>query len=127
MHKGWKCGFQKLHDARKKREAFECVVGPIIFAAPCTPALAHTSSLDTDLKRNTRAPHFTPQHWLLCHMGLYCSSSSSSSARAYLEALDLSVCKFSDEGPEAGEPTPPLSTLTSRATYFARRPESSSL
>jgi len=34
-------------------------------------ALAHTSSLDTDLTRNTRAPHFTPQHWLLCHMGLY--------------------------------------------------------
>ena len=33
--------------------------------------LAHTSSLDTDLTRNTRAPHFTPQHWLLCHMGLY--------------------------------------------------------
>ena len=32
--------------------------------APCTPALAHTSSLDTDLTRNTRAPHFTPQHWL---------------------------------------------------------------
>jgi len=26
---------------------------------------------DTDLTRNTRAPHFTPQHWLLCHMGLY--------------------------------------------------------
>ena len=23
------------------------------------------------LTRNTRAPHFTPQHWLLCHMGLY--------------------------------------------------------
>ena len=20
---------------------------------------------------NTRAPHFTPQHWLLCHKGLY--------------------------------------------------------
>jgi len=39
--------------------------------APCTPALAHASSLDTDLTRNTRAPHFTPQHWLLCHMGLY--------------------------------------------------------
>jgi len=32
---------------------------------------AHASSLDTDLTRNTRAPHFTPQHWLLCHMGLY--------------------------------------------------------
>ena len=32
---------------------------------------AHTSPLDTDLTRNTRAPHFTPQHWLLCHMGLY--------------------------------------------------------
>ena len=39
--------------------------------APCTPALAHTSSLDTDLTRSTRAPHFNPQHWLLCHMGLY--------------------------------------------------------
>ena len=39
--------------------------------APYTPALAHTSSLDTDLTRNTRAPHFTPQHWLLWHMGLY--------------------------------------------------------
>jgi len=37
----------------------------------CTPALAHTSALDTNLTRNTRAPHFTPQHWLLCHMGLY--------------------------------------------------------
>jgi len=33
--------------------------------------LAHTSSLNTDLKRNIRAPHFTPKHWLLCHMGLY--------------------------------------------------------
>ena len=33
-------------------------------------ALAHTSSL-TDLTRNTRVPHFTPQHWLLCLMGLY--------------------------------------------------------
>jgi len=32
---------------------------------------AHACSLDTDLTRNTRAPHFTPQHWLLCHMGLY--------------------------------------------------------
>ena len=39
--------------------------------APCTPALAHTSPLDTDFTRNTRATHFTPQHWLLCHMGLY--------------------------------------------------------
>ena len=28
-------------------------------------------SLDTDLTRNTRAPHINPQHWLLCHMGLY--------------------------------------------------------
>jgi len=46
-------------------------VGQISTQAPCTPALAHTSSLDSDLARNTRAPHFTPQHWLLCHMGLY--------------------------------------------------------
>jgi len=37
--------------------------------APCTPALAHASSLGTDLARKTRAPHFTPQHWLLCHVG----------------------------------------------------------
>ena len=28
-------------------------------------------SLDTEFTRNTRAPHFTPQHWLLCYMGLY--------------------------------------------------------
>jgi len=33
--------------------------------------VAQTSSLDTDLTRSTRAPHFTPQHQLLCHMGLY--------------------------------------------------------
>jgi len=32
---------------------------------------ARSSSLDTDLTRNTRAPHFTPQYWLLCHMELY--------------------------------------------------------
>jgi len=32
---------------------------------------SHTSFLDTDLTRNTRATHFTPQYWLLCHMGLY--------------------------------------------------------
>ena len=31
---------------------------------------SHTPSLDTDLTRNTRAPHLIPQHWLLCHMGL---------------------------------------------------------
>jgi len=30
------------------------------------------SFTDLPLKsNNTRAPHFTPQHWLLCHMGLY--------------------------------------------------------
>jgi len=33
--------------------------------------LPELQSLDTDLTRNTRAPHFTPQHWLLCHIGLY--------------------------------------------------------
>jgi len=27
--------------------------------------------VDTDLTGNTRAPHFTPKHWLLCQMGLY--------------------------------------------------------
>ena len=40
-------------------------------AVTVASAVAHTSSLDTDLTRNTRAPHFTPQHSLLCHMGLY--------------------------------------------------------
>jgi len=29
------------------------------------------SSSLPDLTCNTRAPHFTPQHLLLCHMGLY--------------------------------------------------------
>ena len=24
-----------------------------------------------DHHTSSRAPHFTPQHWLLCHMGLY--------------------------------------------------------
>ena len=41
-----------------------------------TPTRTHPSALHTRarpylLSRNTRAPHFTPQHWLLCHMGLY--------------------------------------------------------
>ena len=40
------------------------------FFALCHEAGGHPS-LDTDLTRNTHAPHFTPQHWLLCHMGLY--------------------------------------------------------
>ena len=42
--------------------------------AAATGVVAHAmqeGSLDTNLTRNTRAPHFTPQHWLLSHMGLY--------------------------------------------------------
>ena len=32
---------------------------------------ALVATLDTDLTRNTRAPHFRSIHWFLCHMGLY--------------------------------------------------------
>ena len=35
-------------------------------STPCTPWCGVRSG-----PRNTRAPHFTPQHWLLCHMKLY--------------------------------------------------------
>jgi len=45
--------------------------GTCTLVAPDRPSLATPPSLDTDLTRNTRAPHFSPQHWLLCHMGLY--------------------------------------------------------
>jgi len=38
------------------------------WAVEVAPAASY---LGTYLTRNTRAPHFTPQHWLLCHMGLY--------------------------------------------------------
>ena len=58
--------------------------------APCTPALAHNSPLDTDLTRNTRAPHFTPQHWLLAVWG--CISSSSRFGK--LPAGFNGVCTF---------------------------------
>ena len=67
------------------------------------PALAHTSSLGTDLTRNTRAPHFTPQHWLLCHMGLYWFEFEF---EFYMSMTGVSR-----------SPIPPLSTLTSRATH----------
>ena len=58
-------------DAKRAKGMYRQRIQKAPTQAPCTPALAHTSSLDTDLTRNTRAPHFTPQHWLLCHMGLY--------------------------------------------------------
>ena len=35
----------------------------------CPPCRRQQRSVD--LTRNTSAPHFTPQHWLLCHMGMY--------------------------------------------------------
>ena len=55
-----------IHGVATKTDAgsFMSVLGP-----QPTSARRHTS--DTDLTRNTRAPHFTSQHWLLCHMGLY--------------------------------------------------------
>ena len=37
--------------------------------APYTTALAYAPSHLTE--RATQRTHFTPQHWLLCHMGLY--------------------------------------------------------
>ena len=46
--------------------------------APCTPALAHASFLDTDRTCNARATHAQrtrahsyPHHWHMCHVGLY--------------------------------------------------------
>jgi len=36
-----------------------------------TESLPGPRILWSDLTRNTRAPHFTPQHWLFCHMGWY--------------------------------------------------------
>ena len=49
----------RLHNAR------------LLIQAPCTSALApHPSSRLTSYAPRTRA-HFTPQHWLLCHLGLY--------------------------------------------------------
>jgi len=60
--------------------------------------LANASSLDTDLTRNTRAPHFTPQHWLLCHMGLNKSEfefkTSSRSDATRLCACSVSSADF---------------------------------
>jgi len=35
------------------------------------PCRCRRSRRNTHLMRNTRAPQLTPQHWLLCHMGLY--------------------------------------------------------
>ena len=40
---------------------------PAIAVQPVAPS----PNTPTAVTRNTRAPHFTPQHWLLCHMGLY--------------------------------------------------------
>ena len=48
-------------------------------AAPCTPALAHTSPLDTERKRSARAPT-SPRSTGLCAIW-DCISSSSSSSR----------------------------------------------
>ena len=64
-------GFKRSKSAWRDDEETvdEEALGGAVGSRP--PALAHTSSLDTDLTRNTRAPHFTPQHWLLCHTGLY--------------------------------------------------------
>ena len=43
----------------------------LLIQAPCTSALApHPPSRLTSYAPRTRA-HFTPQHWLLCHLGLY--------------------------------------------------------
>jgi len=48
-------------------QGFEPLKGGLV---PSTGAICGKST-HTDLTRNTRAPHFTPQHWLLCHKGLY--------------------------------------------------------
>ena len=46
----------------------------VVFSIPPVPSKVvggYGPTPGTDLTRNTRAPHFTPQHRLLCHMGLY--------------------------------------------------------
>ena len=49
-----------------------------VLGAACTPALAHTSSLNTDLTRNTRAPH-SPRSTGFCAI-LDCISSFEAAA-----------------------------------------------
>jgi len=44
---------------------------PTVFTEWAHLAHDRIPPLSTLTSRNTRAPHFTPQHWLLCHMGLY--------------------------------------------------------
>ena len=64
------CGrlFGGLHGVEMRRDTHPRFSD---LAESLCPPLKSSYSLDTDLTRNTRATHFTPQHWLLCHIGLY--------------------------------------------------------
>jgi hypothetical protein len=56
--------------------------------APCTPALAHTSSLGTDRTRNARAPT-SPRSTGLCAIWICISSSSCSGTWKKKKDLDV--------------------------------------
>ena len=53
----------------------------------CAALLTKTNRARPYLTRITRAPHFTPQHWLLCHIGIVLARDrvplSSLTTRAY--------------------------------------------
>ena len=59
--RGWKA--PALHVQAPTDELVEIAIPHLV--------AGRLSLKNTDLTRNTSAPHFTPQHWLLCHMGLY--------------------------------------------------------
>ena len=45
--------------------------GALLALAPPRPPIPPLSSLTTRAYHTHTRAHFTPQHWLLCHMGLY--------------------------------------------------------
>jgi hypothetical protein len=61
--------------------------------APCTPALAHASSLDTDRARNARAPTSNRSN-VFCAIWVFISSSSSVEAQEH--SLESSGVKVPD-------------------------------
>ena len=69
----WRWTRKNLHDESLYAPVLRGALQHPLTRAPCTTAPAHTSPLFSD----HMCAHLTPQHWLLCHMGLYCSSSSS--------------------------------------------------
>jgi len=66
-----------------------------------------------DLTRNTRAPHFTPQHWLLCHMDGGQSQAKQTGGWPVVGTCGLpknilGACSFSKPFQQGLQITPPL-------------------